>query len=335
MNEVETKIKSIKKCFKKTKLFLEIYLLNYETFNIYIRIDYIKKLKVYKLSWFNLEVLNTNKIERYMGSEYINSGTINHIMSILETKENNYHEEKNNNNVILNTYFGKGYHYQFNRFIPKELSFLSEIFIIIFNNLPKKLGDFLYELHAEIMNTKSRYEYQDAFIFDLYKDDLNKVFNKKIIERGNIYYKEKKIEFLEQYEDKFYAVVKGTEKYLVVIKYDEKIKEVRLYCTCPCEFFCKHLYAVIKAIRENKFRKFYKVLYINKEINLIENATNNKYLLCSGIEDDYLEIINKYGEIELVPILGDNDNINFKVLEDDDNNTLTKEIKRVVNKYKK
>ena len=330
MNDIEYKINIIRKKYKKSNLFLEIFLLNYETFNIYIRIEYIKKLKVYKLNWFDLEVVNTKKIEKYMGSEYINNETIEYIANILSEKDNNYHVDSKKNTVILNAYFNGGYHYQFERFIPKDIMFLSEIFILIFNILPKKLDDFLYELQAEIMDTKSRYEYQDTFLFDLYNDNLNKIFNDKVIERGEKYYKDNKVCFLEKMDDKYYSVVIGTEKYLTVIKYNEKEKIMHVYCTCPCEFFCKHICAVICAIRDNKFKKFYKVIYINKEVNLLENITNNKYLLCSGIEDDCLEIINKYGEIELVPILDNEDNINFKVLEDDEKNTLTKEIRKLI-----
>jgi len=54
--------------------------------------------------------------------------------------------------------------------------------------------------------------------------------------------------------------------------------------------------------------------------------------LCSGIEDDCLEIINKYGEIELVPILDNDNKLNFKILEDDEKNTLAKNIKKIVDK---
>ena len=330
MNEVENKIRLIKKKYKNNNLFLEIYLLDYEGFNIYIRIDYDKKLDVYKLNWYDLESIQDKNIEKYMGSEYINRKTLNNILKILENKENNYHEEQDKNIVALNIYINEGYHYQFTRFIPKELSFLSEIFVTIFENLPKKLEEFLYELHADIMETRTKYEYHDEFDFDLYEGDLTTIFNDKTIERGKKYYKENKVKFLEKIDDKYYSIVSGTEKYLTVIKYDEETQKMLVYCTCPCEFYCKHIYAVIKAIRKNEIRKFYKVLYINKKQNLLENTTNNKYTLCSGLEEDYLEIINKYGEIELVPLLDEDNNLNFKVLEDDENKTLTKEINKII-----
>jgi len=330
--ELETKINKIKKHFNNKNLFLEIYFLNYEGINLYIRIDYIRKLKVYKVNWFNLNVLNLKKIERYMGSEYINSETIEYMIKILEGKENNFHKEEEKNTVILNCYYENGYHYQFTKYIPKELSFLKEIFITIFNILPRKLEEILYELQAEIMETKSVYQYEDELEFDLFKDDLTKIFDKKNIEKGKRYYKENQVEFLEKIDDKYYCIINGKNKYLNVIKYNEETKKLLFYCTCSCRFFCKHIYSIIKAIRDNKIKKFYKVIYINKQDNLIENTTNNKYLLCSGIEDDCLEIINKYGEIELVPILDNDNKLNFKILEDDEKNTLAKNIKKIVDK---
>lgn len=330
MNEIDNKISNIKKYFKKTNLLLEIYLLNYETFNLYIRIDYIKKLNTYKLSWIDLEIIKNNNIEKYISSVYIDKNIINQIINILEGKENNYHKEQEKNIVILNCYINEGYHYRFTKYIPKKLTFLSELFVLIFNNLSRKLEDFLYELHAEIMNTRSKYDYHDFFTFDLYNDNLNELFNKKIIERANKYYKEEKVKFLEKIEDKYYAVVEGTHRYLIVIKYDDNTKEMLVYCTCHCEFYCKHIYSVIQAIRNKKENKFYKVLYINKHENLLENTINNKYLLSSGIEEEYIEIINKYGELELVPLLDDNNKLNFKVLEEDKNNTISKQINKII-----
>lgn len=75
-----------------------------------------------------------------------------------------------------------------------------------------------------------------------------------------------------------------------------------------------------------------KILYMNNNDNLVENAINSRYILCSGVEDEYLEIINKYGEIELVPILDSKGKLNFKILEDDEKGTLAKDIKKVANK---
>ena len=52
----------INKHFKKDKLFAELFLENYEEFNIYFRIDYLKKEKCYKMSWFDLNLMETDDI---------------------------------------------------------------------------------------------------------------------------------------------------------------------------------------------------------------------------------------------------------------------------------
>ena len=56
-----------------------------------------------------------------------------------------------------------------------------------------------------------------------------------------------------------------------------------------------------------------------------------EYLLCTGIVEQYLEIINNYGEFELVPIIDNNGNCNWQVLEDSKNEELTKQIKILIN----
>ena len=335
MKNIENKIKLINKYYKKITPILDITLIDYETYNIYIRLDYYKKLNCTKLSWFDLDLRNDNHIEKYISSEYINTKQADYICSIFEKNSKlEYKSKKDNHKVIINAYLNEQYHYELSRYIPKELANLSEVFILIFNNLPRKLDNFLYELHAELMNTKSQYEYNDTFEFDLFNDDLEILFNDKIIERGKQYYQKDKLKFLEKVEDKYYAIVEGTEKYLVVIKYDKENKQTQVYCTCPCKFYCKHIYSVILAIRNKEIKKFYKVIYKKDEENLLESVLNSKYFLSSGTEDEYIEIINRYGEIELVPLFDENNKLNWKVIEDSKEKELANKIEKIVNNIK-
>ena len=333
MKNIENKIKEINKYYKRVTPILDITFIDYETYNIYIRLDYYKKLNSCKLSWFDLDLIKDNNIEKYISSEYINTKQADYICSIFEKNSKlEYISNKDKHKVIINAYLNEQYHYELSRYIPKFLSNLSEIFVLIFNNLPRKLDNFLYELHAELMNTKSQYEYNDTFEFDLFNDDLEILFNDKIIERGKKY--NDKVKFLEYVDDKYYAIVKGTEKYLVVIKYDKENKLTQVYCNCPCKFYCKHIYSVIIAIRNNEIKKFYKVIYKNDEENLLESVLNSKYFLSSGIEDEYIEIINRYGEIELVPIFDYNNKLNWKIIEEYKEKDLTKQIEKIINKIK-
>ena len=59
-----------------------------------------------------------------------------------------------------------------------------------------------------------------------------------------------------------------------------------------------------------------------------DKIVNFKYLLCIKIIEDNFEIINKYGEIELIPIL----NRNWVILEDDENRSLANDLESVYRK---
>ena len=52
-----------------------------------------------------------------------------------------------------------------------------------------------------------------------------------------------------------------------------------------------------------------------------------KNSLCLGIIEQNFEIINNYGELELIPILDKNDKYNWEILEDSEDEKLTKQVK--------
>ncbi len=333
-----TKINWIKQFFKKNDLFLEINLENYESYHIYIRIDYIKKSKSYKLSWFDLDLIESNNINKFISSQYLSNETIEYLKTIFEkidaTKTDFFDKLTLEGKVSIyantQTKNTNDFSATFYKFIPKSLAQLSEVFITIFNNLPRKLENFLFELHAELTDSKMKYEYKNKFNFDLFNDDLEKIFNYSIAARGKDYYENDMIQFLEKIDDRYFAIVEGSEKYLVIIKYDEENKEVQFYCSCPCEFYCKHIYAVILSIRNNEFNRFYKVIYKNPKKSLIEIFIDFDYYLCLGTVEENLEIVNNYGKVELVPIFDINGKNNWTVLEDTEDQKLAREIQNVV-----
>lgn len=130
--------------------------------------------------------------------------------------------------------------------------------------------------------------------------------------------------------DRFFAVVEGTEKYLVVIKYNEQNKKMQVYCSCPCEFYCKHIYSVILAIRNNDFNRFYKINYKNPNLSIMDRVLNFDYQLCMGIIEKNFEIINNDGEIELIPIFDSNGKCNWQILEDDEDMTLARQLQDII-----
>ena len=337
MNSIKDneKVSLIKKFYKKDEVFLELELLNYSGYNLYIIITRSKKYGTYKLSWFDLDDIKDKSIEKYLSCQYIDSKVIH----LIENTYSNYKVDAHyidefltdKDVVIFNanikTNDSDNISISFKKYMPKCLANLTDLFIFIFRNMPRTYEVFLYKILAKLTGSTEMYEYKEEFDFDLFNDDIDKLFRFQIVERGKKYYEEDRVEFLEKIDDRYFAIVNGSEKYVVIIKYIEKDKKMQVYCTCPCEFYCKHIYAVILAIRNNKGNRFYKIMYKNPNKNLLERIMDLEYLLCLGIIEQNFEIINNYGEIELIPILDKNDKYNWEILEDSEDEKLTKQIK--------
>ena len=329
--DVLSRIKMIKKHYQKNKLILDLQLYYYDGYNIYIRIDYIKKLKIYRLSWFDLDDLSYYSVEQIESYTYLTKDMIDSIIDFLKNKEGDNDDIKLEEDQVILKVYPNNLTYTFNKYIPKNWAFLARIFIMIFNNMPRNYQELLFKLHAELMNDVTRYEYKKEFNFDLFNDDINKIFAFQIIERGKNYYEENKVKFLEKIdEERFFAVVEGTDNYLVVIKYNDENKKMQVYCSCPCEFYCKHIYAVILAIRNSNFKRFYKIYYKNPNVSLMERVANYDYQLCMGIIEKNFLIVNNDGEIELIPIFDSNGKCNWQVLEDDEDMSLTRLLQDII-----
>ena len=331
----EAKISLIKKYYKRDAIFLELKLINYEGYNLYIILSESKKYNSYRLSWFDLDEIKDKHIEKYICCEYINSDIIDFIKNDYAKYDVviDYNDEflTDKDTVIFNanikTKKSNTINVSFKKYLPKNLSILADLIIFVFKNMPRKYEGFMYELLAKLTGSTEKYEYKKEFDFDLFNGDINKIFRYPIVQRGKKYYEEDKIEFLEKIDNRYFAIVEGTEKYIVIVKYDDKEKKTQVYCSCPCEFYCKHICAVILAIRDNKFKRFYKIMYKNPNKNLLERIMDFEYFLCLGVIDQNFEIINNYGELELVPILDVNNKYNWEVLEDSEDEKLMKQVK--------
>ncbi len=336
-NDYDAKLTMIRKHYRDSQLFLETYLDDYCGYHIYFRIDYIKSDKVYRLRWFDLDTVLTSRLSIYESSEVVAEQAVLDLIllaSVVELPAKLIDSGKDNNvsfYMAASTKNAEFIDIKFYKYIPEELFFLKDVFTLIFRFLPKRLEAFLGELCTNVCST-SEYDYKEKFTFDLFKDDLNKLFSEAIVERGEKYYAENRVFFLEKVDDRYFAVVNGEELYLVVIQYDEKIKEVEVYCSCPCEFFCKHMYAVFKAIRAKKYKPFYKVMKKDeKSSNLLDVMSNFNYTLTIGMVEDVLGIIGDDGIIEWVPILNEKRLSDWIVVEDDAKGRLAYGIKALIN----
>lgn len=73
-------------------------------------------------------------------------------------------------------------------------------------------------------------------------------FGSEIIERGKKYYKQGRVRSLVVDGDSVAAVVIGNRDYRVRIN----LKTGDFKCTCPCDFNCKHVVAVLLTLRDKK-----------------------------------------------------------------------------------
>lgn len=117
-------------------------------------------------------------------------------------------------------------------------------------NLEIDMCDLLDEIDSEKIGMNP-----DLFIFDYAESDFDDV----IIERGEDYYKNGKVLSVikDNSSDSFKALVEGSygKTYDVFINYDLDCEctYVDYKCSCPCEFPCKHEYAVLLAIKDGNY----------------------------------------------------------------------------------
>ena len=115
-------------------------------------------------------------------------------------------------------------------------------------------------------------ELEDEIINKIIDKNINN-FQHQIIKRGEDYYKAGNVSQVIKNKNTFIAKVKGTDYYEVKITIDKDSKTLSCNCTCPCEFLCKHEYAVLLAIKNKK--------YIEKELKeeiIKNNITLNELI---------------------------------------------------------
>lgn len=336
MNEEKREI--INKHFKKQKVvnILELEFIKYLNTNLYIRLDYYKKDYVYRLTWINLDLCTEHNLLNFLNVEMVASEVCEYIIKIVQNKAFNSKKlpKKYDDDIVkikLNTksLMPGSNQLEFYRYLPIEYNYLVDVFVILSKNLPSKLDEFFIRVLGAISGQSEKYDYVSTIKFNLKKDDISKIIKPHIIERGKNYIEH--IKFIEKIEDSYYAVIEGENSYIIVIREVEKNK-LLMQCSCPCDFYCKHIYAALKAIQDGTVKKFYKVIFNNNNTDLLDRLTNNDYILCIGAYEDRLRLINVHGEIGLLPILDDQGNCPWTILDDDEDKNLEKYIEQIIRK---
>lgn len=322
---------------KGHELVMSIYLNNYNGNNIYIRVDFIRALSIYKVVWVDLNFFNPKKMDAYINSQmvtkYIAVKLIEQLNMLKMDSSCEFNDKIIGDRVEIVTYLNDSpKEFVFDRFLPLEWKVFIDIFAIVFTYLPRGMEVFLHEIFAKFDGNEERFNCTKPVKFDLLLDEMTDIFRKMVVTRGEKLFSEDKVKFVEKVEDNYYvSLVEEDEKVFVPIVRIVDDEYIHMWCNCKCEYYCKHLYGVIKAIRENKTNKFYKVRYIGKEESLLEKVTISNYYLCYGIKDDKILLINDDGTFFPCDII-QKGKVAFEVLEDDDDCTLSKQIKELKEK---
>jgi len=319
---------------KGHELVMSIYLNNYNGNNIYIRVDYVRKLAIYKVVWVDLNFFNEKKMEMFINSQmvtkYLAIKLIENLSKITQESGFYLNDKIIGDRVEIVTYITENpKEYVFDRFMPLELKDFIDVFAIVFSYMPRGMEIFLHEIFAKFDGEEERFNCVKPFKFDLLRGDLNSIFRKSVVTRGEICFEENCVRFLEKVEKDYYlALVSENDRdHLSVIRLvDEKF--VHMWCSCKCNHYCKHLYAAIKSIREKKYNNFYKVKYTGKEESLLEKVTISNYYLCYGIKGNKILLVNDDGSMFPCDIV-QKGKVAFEVLEDDDDCTLSKQLKNI------
>ena len=125
-------------------------------------------------------------------------------------------------------------------------------------------------------------------IIDDYIDD----FEYQIKSRGKDYYDKGNIVSVVRDGNRFISKIDGRERYVVEIDFDSEDEFMDYSCTCPCDFPCKHEYAVLLAIKNKEYneielkpRIIKNELTIQKLIELIPAEDLKKYMLSEEGKD--------------------------------------------------
>ena len=321
---------------KGHELVMSIFFDEYNGNQIYVRVDYVPKLSVYKVVWADLKFMDEKDIGNYLNIQMMTKFMADRLIETMihSEYESGIFEKKGiiGDRVEIISYFKEDrYDFVFDRFLPLEYKFLIDPLVIIFSYLPKGMECILNEIFGKFDGLEEMYDLAKPFKFKLRKDKLEKIFKKPVLEYGQVIMDEGRISYLEKIKDRYIAIVEGKKPHALFVKEMED-GYIRMSCSCDEKNACHHMAAVMLAIRCNKkINKFYKVQLIDDgNDNLFDKLTNAAIFLCFGIVEDRLLIVSENGVIFEEPICKDGI-VRFEVLEDDDEMSLSK----VIEGYKK
>ncbi len=286
---------AVSKYLKKSKenVIVDLIINDYNKSNFYIALVFNAKIEKFKVLFIPLDVVDNN-IEYYACYQFINITLVNYILETIHNSKDRYKNPtvRNKVNKMISTYYieinthvgGEEYSFKTTKYIPKEWIFLYEVILILFEHIPNVMNELCSDILAVIDDREELIEYQKSINFDIFEDDLTKEFGSH--ELLNVSY-------LEKVNGMYFGII---DEEIIVIDYINSKKVLNTYCTN--EDYNKYISNCLTAIRNNKFKKFYKLMVIDD----IENTNEkSKYYLCYGVRNNCFKIIEGY-KCSLLPI---------------------------------
>ena len=149
----------------------------------------------------------------------------------------------------------------------------------IFNEVMEEINTKIEEKNKDI---EKKYYCEEEDLLDEVEDD----FSYQIKERGEDYYDSGNIVFCCKNNNKYLAKVRGTNDKPYIVNIEITEDGIDYDCTCPCEFPCKHEYAVIMAIANQEYSNIELKQKIKEKKDTLQNVLKQipaeeikKYLL--------------------------------------------------------
>ena len=304
---------------KKESVVVDLYIRDYNKTNFYIALVYNAKIEKFKVLFIPLDVVD-NEIDDYVCYQFINVMLVNHILETIKDSKDRYIDSSVRdrvNKMIANYYIeinthinSEDYSFKTTKYLPKEWVFFYEVILILFEHVPNVMSGLCKDILAVLDDSEDIIEYQMSIDFDLYKDDIDKVFKDELLD----------VSYLEKANGMYFGII---ENDLVIIDYICNKKLLNLYCTNAD--YKKYFYSCLMAIRKEKFNDYYKLMVVDKKDDFEMTNVIAKYYLCYGIKNDCFQIIegtstsllpiNKYRD-GLVKIIGENNHELEKLIKD-------------------
>lgn len=324
----EQKIKKISTFLKKKSHinYLTIMLESYNNKDMYIRFDYVEKIKAYKMIWYDLEFVDIKHLELYTNMQLVQSFFANRLVELLHKitiKPGAFIDEKilgDRVTFTINISKDNPKEYVYDRFLPLKWAQLIDPLALVFSYLPRAMENYLSEMFAIFDNNVNYYNSSRPIKLNFAKDNIDDLFDKKIIIKGRRI--EDRVTFLEKIGNRYLAIVEDEKIICVII--DKVVNDFyNMWCTCNKPYLDEHIYATLQCIKDNKIRKFYKVKRKSDGKNLLEDVRKGEFYYAFGVEDERIKVVSRDGCIYKIPIK-EKGKLAFEVIEDDDNLSLSK-----------